>query len=363
MTDKRTCSTYLPKCTFRQVKIGNNVFKSDTDIANEMNIFFCTVGDQVANKISNTNVNFRAYLRNKISYTFFLQPLSFTEVYKQLNKVKTNKSSGPDNISNTLIKYNAEPLTKHLTIIYNASIISAKYPTKWKLAKVIALFKKGSTDLPENYRPISLLDSFGKKIKKLIYKQMMSFIKTHSILFIYQYGFREDYSTTLALIDIVDKIKQNLDNNEYAIGIFIDIKKAFDTVNHDLLYTKLEHYGFRGHALNFIKSYLTNRTQYTRMNGYTSTTQEITCGVPQGSVLGPLLFLLYINDIQHCIDKEEIKLFADDTGVFIHHPQLEVLLEQSKSRIKKLYDWFSANKLSLSFNKSNFIVFHGKNKR
>ena len=121
------------------------------------------------------------------------------------------------------------------------------YPTSWKQAKVIAMYKKGSHSDPNNYRPISLLSSFGKILERLIYDQMMSFIKKHSILFVYQYGFRQNHSTTLALVDIIDKIKNNLDENKFGIGIFLDVKKAFDTVNHEILFDKLEFYGFRGH--------------------------------------------------------------------------------------------------------------------
>ena len=154
-----------------------------------------------------------------------------------------------------LIKASKESLIEPLTIIFNSVFIHAKYPEKWKLAKVTALYKKGKHCLPENYRPISLLDCFGKILERLIYKQMLSFISKHAILFIYQYGFREGYSTTLALIDIIDTIKRKLDQGEIGIGIFIDIRKAFDTVNHNISFSKLEQYGFRGHSLNLLMGF------------------------------------------------------------------------------------------------------------
>ena len=343
--------------------IGDNVITNDSDIANGFNDYFCSVGENIAGNIGNSNTNFRQYLTDKIQSTFFMSPVLEPEVHRELRKLQPKKASGPDAISNKIIKPCSVNLLEPLTLIYNTSIITATYPTKWKLAKVFALFKKHSRFHPENYRPISLLDTFGKVFEKLIYQQMMKFIVKHSILFINQYGFRENYSTTLALIDIVDKIKNSLDNNEYAIGIFLDLQKAFDTVNHEILYVKLAHYGFRGHCLKFIQSYLSDRQQYSSVNGCNSDIKSINYGVPQGSVLGPLLFLLYMNDIKNCINEESIKLFADDTAIFDHDSSLTRLLKRAEQKMKSLHSWFMANKLSLSLSKSNFVLFHGKNKK
>ena len=181
-------------------------------------------------------------------------------------------------------------------------INEACFPGVWKLAKVVALCKKKSHFLPENYRPVSLLNCFGNFFEKLISKQMVLFIEKYKILYIYQYGFRRRHSTSLALIDMVDKIKDALDKNEYVLGIFLDITKAFDSVNHEMLYKKLEHYGFRGHFLYLIKRYLSNNTKSDQRN--------VSYGVPQGSILGPLLFLIYINNIQYVEHNSGSRLFA-----------------------------------------------------
>ena len=355
--------TKRTKTNITKLVINNNEVTDENEISNAMNDYFCSIGQNIANGLNTTNTNFQQYLKNRITDTFYLKPVIEHDVLKEIEKLKIKKSSGPDDMPNKLIKKSKYVLIKPLTIIYNTIFSSAKYPDKWKLAKVIALYKKGKHSLPENYRPISLLDCFGKILEKLMYKQMISFIKKHAILFIYQYGFREGYSTTLALIDIMDTIKSRLDNNEFGIGIFIDIKKAFDTVNHNLLFSKLEHYGFRGHSLQLLKSYVSDRRQYTKINNSTSRVNSLNYGVPQGSVLGPLLFLLYVNDIQHCIDKKKIKLFADDTGVFQFDKDLRVVVNEASQNLAKIYDWFLCNRLALSLEKSHFLIFHSKRKK
>ena len=321
-----------------------------------------SIGGKICNNIKNNSISFASYLKNKINETFFMSPVTEDEVYKELIKLNPKKSSGSDNINPRILKACANELKEPLTYLYNECISHCYFPDPWKLAKVIALFKKGHRDLPENYRPISLLSCFGKILEKLVHKQMITFINKHKILYIYQYGFREKYSTTFALIDIIDKIKDALDNNEYAIGIFLDIKKAFDCIDHALLLSKLDHYGFRGHINDFLQNYLSSRSQFTIINNTCSTTENIYYGVPQGSILGPLLFLIYINDIQYVTTNTELRLFADDTALFMHNRDLDILTENITHEMANVKDWFISNKLALSLNKSNFILFHSKRK-
>ena len=230
------------------------------------------------------------------------------------------------------------------------------------LARVTALHKKKNRSLPENYRPISLLNIFGKVFEKLAYIQMMDFIDKHKIHFVYQYSFRKKHSTSLALIVIVHKIKFALDKNDYALGLLLDITKAFDSINNVILITKLKNYGFRGHRSVFLRSYLSGRTQITSLQSCTSDMRTISYGVPQGSILGALLFLLYINDIKYVSREIYLKLSADDTAIFLHHRDPNILIHQGKLTMKQIMTWFETNKLSLSIGKSNFILFHGRHK-
>ena len=192
--------------------------------------------------------------------------------------------------------------------------VTGVYPDQLKTAKVIPVFKKGDKLLVSNYRPISLLSNLNKIYEKIVYKRLYSFLNIHNCIYELQFGFRAGHSTNHALISLTEKVRVALDTGNFACGIFVDFQKAFDTVDHEILLKKLEHYGVRHTANKWFRSYLTNRTQYVSINGFDSTLQLMKYGVPQGSVLGPLLFLIYINDLHFAIKYSVTHHFADDTN-------------------------------------------------
>ena len=212
------------------------------------------------------------------------------------------------------------------------------------------------------YRPMTRM--FGARNCSKFAQKMTTenWTDKYKILYCHQYGFRKFYSTLLALIEVTDLIKRFLDEKQYVIGIFIDFRKVFDTVNHDILLDKLECYGIRWHANKFFRSYLTNRRQYTLVNGIKSNFGYVNCGVPQGSVLGPLLFLLYINDIKHAFGCDNVKLFADDTFLFTNDRNIYAAKEKASTLFEKNSRWCVANQLSINSEKTNFVLFHKKNK-
>ena len=272
------------------------------------------------------------------------------------------KSSGPNSIPIKLLKIGKDTLSTQLCNIYNLSFQQGVFPSKNKIAKIIPVFKSGSKDDINNYRPISLLSTFSKIHEKLIFTRLTNFLEVNQILYPRQYGFRPGFSTTFSLIDITETIRNSIDQKKFGCGIFLDLKKAFDTVNHDMLLTKLEHYGIRDISLNWFKSYLSDRKQFVHINGQNSSLCDIVCGVPQGSVLGPLLFLLYVNDLPNISKKLNFFLFADDTNIYLDSFNLYSLQTIVNKELSKLYDWLCINRLSLNISKTNFVIFNPPNK-
>ena len=191
------------------------------------------------------------------------------------------------------------PFTK----TYNQSIQTVVVSNILKVSQVTPVYKSGDVTNPGNYRPISILSPFSKVLEKLVYNQLYDFLDKHNILYRYQFGFRKGHSTEQAILEITDTIKQAMDKKLVTCGVFLDFSKAFDTVNHEILLSKLYHYGIRGIPLDWFENYLDNRTQFVKIGSSQSNTETITCGIPQGSTLGPLLFLLYINDLPNCSNK------------------------------------------------------------
>ena len=220
-----------------------------------------------------------------------------------------------------------------------------------KKTKVIPLFKSGNKMLLNNYRPASVLPLFSKILEHLVYNRVLSFIQKHNILYSNQFGFRKNYSTNMALIMLIDKIMSHINNGDLVIGIFIDLTKAFDTVNHDILLQKLCKYGIRGLPLIWFESYLKNREQCVFYNNEISSEQTTLCGIPQGSILGPLLFLLYINDIINVSTLWYIILFADDTSLFSHGKNIDLLINNLNTELVKLSQWLNSNKLTINVKK------------
>ena len=332
------------------------------NIANGFNNYFVNVGPSLADNIPATDTHFSQYLSDStnVKNSLFLNPVTEDEIVRVVAQLKPKKSKGHDELDMCLIKKLIPYIVVPLKHIFNLSLLSGVFPDSMKIARVIPLFKTGNTKEFSNYRPISLLPQFSKILEKNYHSRLMAFIDSNQILYKSQYGFRKQMSTSLAIIELVEEITNSLDNHESTVGVFIDLKKAFDTVDHGILIEKLYHYGIRGIANKWIGSYLMNRHQYVNINGTNSDYMNVLCGVPQGSILGPILFILYINDMCNVSTLLKPILFADDTNLFYSGKDIKELCSVVSIELDKLCTWFQVNKLSLNTSKTNFMVFTNK---
>ena len=345
----------------KNIVYEGKLYDSSQGIAEILNTHFCNIGEKVSQKIQSSKNTFSDYLKQPVDQTFYLTPVDELEVSNIIQDMKTKKSPGDDDIRPAIIKLSCSLLVKPITYIYNVSFSSGVMPDIWKIAKVIPIFKKGDKTIPDNYRPISLLSCFEKIMEKLLAKRIHSFISKHKILYKLQFGFREGHSTIHALLELIEKIYSNLDERNCGIGIFLDLSKAFDTIDHSILLHKLSYYGFRGIIHKWFSSYLANRRQYTVVNGIKSQSKLIAKGVPQGSVLGPILFTLFVNDMKTATSLEP-RLFADDTNLFNFGKSTEMLINETNIELEKISDWLKANKLLVNTDKTNYSIFHSGSK-
>lgn len=241
--------------------------------------------------------------------------------------------------------------------IYNLSLSTGIVPANLKIAKIVPVYKKGALTSACNYRPISLLSIFDKIFEKLVCAKLMTFLNKYNIIYEFQFGFRKRHSTSLALIEVVDGIYKSLDDGDFVAGMYFDLQKAFDTVDHNILLAKLYNYGIRGKMLDWLQNYLNNRQQFTSIGMHNSFQAPVKCGVPQGSVLGPILFLIYMNDITNSTACSKIKLFADDTNMFVTAKTIHELNMKCNVYLHDLNEWFLANKLSLNVAKTCYTLF------
>ena len=336
-------------------EINGRHITNKKEIANAFNNFYVNIGPSISRSTPSSDVSPLAYMGPRLNNTIFINNATETEVQRIIFSLKKS-SPGWDDLSANLLKQTYDCMLIP-TYVCNLSLEKGVFPRELKLAKVIPLYKGDSKTVVSNYRPVSVLPVFSKIFEKLMFNRLLSFINKYDILYKLQFGFRPGHSTVMALITLVDKISAALEKGESVLGLFLDFSKAFDCINHNILFNKLEYYGVRGIALTWIKSYLSDRQQYVFYQGEQSQCQNIICGVPQGSILGPLLFLLYVNDIVNVSSVLFPILYADDTNLFQTGRNLQHIADIMNEEIKKLMVWLNVNQLKLNVKKTHFMIF------
>jgi hypothetical protein len=347
--------------------INGSQTSNEQQISEHFNSFFANIGSHQASKIPYTNPDtFKNYLKSPTPLRFHFKCVNPDEILKIISRLKPKTSCGDDGLSLKILKVIKTPISKAMSVIINQSFKTGIFPTSLKLAKVIPLFKKLDPSMFDNYRPISLLPSLSKIIEKVVHKQIYEYFHQHKLFYQLQHGFRPLHSTETATVSFIDMILNHLDNDKLPFSIFIDLSKAFDTLNHHILLHKLNYYGIQEISLQWFESYLSHRPQYVDYKGTRSTTKYLSVGVPQGSVLGPLLFLIYVNDINTVSSMFNCLLYADDTTLTstISVPEINSIpIPSINDELDKIFLWMCSNRLSLNVSKTKCMIFHSPQRK
>jgi hypothetical protein len=332
--------------------------KPDGAIAEQLNSYFVGIGELLAEDIPYHGTD-ELLPQYDVRNPFQFSPISTGAIIKILSTLQTKKATGPDGLSNAFLKRYRDVLSPVLSIVFNACCNLGVFPETLKIASVVPIHKSGDLQNPANYRPISLLTGIAKLFEQLLAAQLTKYLDEENILHPSQFGFRKNVGTENALVKVVTTVLEALNDRKKVASVFLDLRKAFDTVCHSRLISKLSRIGLTGRSLDILRDYLSNRRQFTRINLANSSTSMISWGVPQGSVLGPLLFIIYVNDIFHLNLKGDLTMYADDTALTCCAKDDLVLELETNEDMKKIRHWLECNYLSLNATKTEIVKYSG----
>lgn len=341
--------------------INNKMTNTDQEVANAFELFFTNIPVTTTKSLNSSPALAESLLLNhsvKCENYFEFSHVSYKDILKVFKSLQMKKTADLYGLSVAIINSIVDCIAPHLAYIFNKCIDGGVFPDLMKESKVIPLFKSGSTTDPTNFRPISILPTLSKIFEKIILNQLLAHFSANNIMSKKQFGFTRERSTTDAGIYLINTIFDAWEESRDAVGVFCDLSKAFDCVRHDILIRKLQHYGIAGLALDLLKSYLCGRVQKVDVNGTRSSGSVVNMGVPQGSILGPFMFLTYINDLPDLVgDTNEIVLFADDTSLLFKIKRQQSSYDDVNSAISGVVAWFESNNLLLNEKKTNVIKF------
>ena len=303
--------------------------------------------------------NMKRYM-SQVQSTFCFKEVSQDDVINYVNEIPRNKATGLDEIPTGILKDSIEYIVEPITHIINLSLKTGKIPKVWKQARVTPIHKGGDNTNPSNYRPISVLPVLSKVMEKMVFNQVYAYLSENNLLTKYQHGFRPGHSTQTALISLTDDISKHVDEGYVVAVITLDLEKAFDLISFDILLKKLTYFGFDKRVIRWFEDYFHEREQLTVVNGNRSTSKTVQSGVPQGSILGPLLFILTLNDLYKSVSKCSLSLYADDTCLYFAAKDKREMQKVINDDLKSMFNWFSNNHLLLNIDKCQFMLIGSK---
>ena len=342
------------KCT--KIVDEEGTIYENMDAANFLNNYYVNVGPNLAKKHKKEWKKEKCTIQ--VDSSFHFTWVSEREVKTFIKEICITKSSAIDELPTRLLKDAFEILSFELTYMYNACLQNGIFPTSWGQSKVTPIPKTNkNSENPADWRPISQIPLPGKILEKIIHAQMTHYFDVNKILAENQYGFRNGRSTSMAIFDVLKNLYANWNENNFSGCVFVDFSRAFDTIDHNILIEKLKLYGFDEISLKFIKTYMASRVQKPTVNGFTSSQTSVTYGTAQGSILGPLIFILCVNDIFKSLNSDvSTFMYADDTLLVCKSNNISTTNEKAQKALQEMVVWCEENKLSINLSKTKYMV-------
>ena len=353
MINKRSKTTHISS-----LEDGDKDITDSQQIADAMNQYFCNIGEKLSSKIpTRRNPLLSGDVKiNQHSKIFRFKNVDEMQICTAMKRLKKSNGFGLDGISSYFLKAGMPVLASSLSAIFNNSLRQGVFPDCWKTARIAPIFKDGPENIKSNYRPISVLPTVSRLFEKVLYGQLYQYLDENKLLYLHQSGFRSLHSCVTCLLKSTNDWYTDIDRGNVNAVVFIDLKKAFDTVDHSILLEKLSLYGIRGIELEWFRSYLSGRKQCCKVNGHISNIESIRYGVSQGSCLGPLLFLIYINDLPLALDNAKVTMYADDTSISYSSKSVDEINSAINDDLSSLKLWLEGNKLSLNVTKTQAML-------